>query len=494
MELFNTLTGRVETLAPSDGATFRMYACGPTVYDYGHIGNFRTFIHVDVLRRYLRQIGMPVRHVMNVTDVDDKIIRNASAAGVDIGAYSRKFEDAFFEDMDSLGLERPEVVPHATENIPEMVALIENLRDQDIAYQAEDGSWYFRIARFPEYGKLSKKDFAGIEDGARVDVDEYEKDAARDFALWKAVKTDANGVREHSWETSLGTGRPGWHIECSAMATKYLGDGFDLHAGGEDLMFPHHENEIAQSESASHTQFALHWMHVRFLLVEGHKMSKSEGNFYTLRDLLLKGHRASAIRFLLMSVPYRHQLNFTFDGLAESTSAVERLRTFAGRMRAVFPAGLDEELAAATAKALAGYDAALSNDLNTAEARAAIFDLVRAGNVAADSGTMRAENAKQILEVLQRFDGVFAVLEDRDAEITRAALEWAEGAGRINEASAELLATLSLTDAAIDALVAERTQAKKTRNFGRADAIRNELLEKGILLEDSKDGVRWKRK
>jgi len=494
MELFNTLSGRVETLTPSDGATFRMYACGPTVYDYGHIGNFRTFIHVDVLRRYLKQIGMPVRHVMNVTDVDDKIIRNASVAGVDIGVYSKKFEDAFFEDMDSLGLERPEVVPHATENIPEMVALIERLKAQDIAYQAEDGSWYFRIAKFPEYGKLSKKDFEGIEDGARVDVDEYEKDAARDFALWKAVKNDANGVREHSWDTTLGTGRPGWHIECSAMATKYLGDTFDLHAGGEDLMFPHHENEIAQSESASHTQFALHWMHVRFLLVEGKKMSKSEGNFYTLRDLLLKGHRASAIRFLLMSVPYRHQLNFTFDGLAESTSAVDRLRTFAGRMRGMFPAGLNEELAAATATALAGYDSALSNDLNTAEARATIFDLVRAGNVAADSGTMRAKNAAQILEVLQRFDGVFAVLEDRDDEISRVALEWAKKAGRIDEASAELVATMSLTDAAIDALVAERTMAKKTRSFGRADAIRNELLEKGILLEDSKDGVRWKRK
>jgi len=494
MELFNTLSGRVETLTPSDGATFRMYACGPTVYDYGHIGNFRTFIHVDVLRRYLKQLGMPVRHVMNVTDVDDKIIRNASVAGVDIGVYSKKFEDAFFEDMDSLGLERPEVVPHATENIPEMVALIERLKAQDIAYQAEDGSWYFRIAKFPEYGKLSKKDFEGIEDGARVDVDEYEKDAARDFALWKAVKNDANGVREHSWDTTLGTGRPGWHIECSAMATKYLGDTFDLHAGGEDLMFPHHENEIAQSESASHTQFALHWMHVRFLLVEGKKMSKSEGNFYTLRDLLLKGHRASAIRFLLMSVPYRHQLNFTFDGLAESTSAVDRLRTFAGRMRGMFPAGLNEELAAATATALAGYDSALSNDLNTAEARATIFDLVRAGNVAADSGTMRAKNAAQILEVLQRFDGVFAVLEDRDDEISRVALEWAKKAGRIDEASAELVATMSLTDAAIDALVAERTMAKKTRSFGRADAIRNELLEKGILLEDSKDGVRWKRK
>ncbi len=494
MELFNTLGGQVETLAPMDGKAIRMYACGPTVYDYGHIGNFRTFIHVDVLRRFLKQSGFAVQHVMNITDVDDKIIRNADAAKVAIEVYTKKFEDAFFEDMAALNVERPEAVPRATEHIPEMVALIERLHADDIAYQAEDGSWYFRIARFPDYGKLSKKDFDGIEDGARVDLDEHDKDATRDFALWKAVKTAPDGVREHAWETVLGAGRPGWHIECSAMATKFLGETFDLHAGGEDLMFPHHENEIAQSESASGKLFARHWMHVRFLLVEGRKMSKSEGNFYTLRDLLLKGHRASAIRFLLMSVPYRHQLNFTFDGLTESTHAVDRLRTFAQRMRSVFPAGLDPAMEQATAEALAGYDAALTNDLNTAEARAAIFDLVRAGNSAADAGTLLAENATQILGVLERFDGVFAVLEDRDAEITRAALEWAQAEGRIGEALPELLANLSLTDAAIDALVAERTHAKKTRNFARADAVRNELLAKGILLEDSKDGVRWKRK
>ena len=279
------------------------------------------------------------------------------------------------------------------------------------------------------------------------------------------------------------------------MAAKLLGDDFDLHAGGEDLMFPHHENEIAQSETATGKPFARHWMHVRFLLVEGRKMSKSEGNFYTLRDLLLKGYRASAIRFLLMSVPYRHQLNFTFDGLTESTNAVDRLRTFAQRMhKGGFAAGLDAEVARVTEEARAGYDAALSNDLNTAEARAAIFDLVRAANSAADAGTLLADNATAILEVLERFDGVFAVLVDRDADITRAALDWAEREGRIGEASPELVATLSLTDEAIDTLVTERTQAKKMRNFARADAVRNELLAKGILLEDSKDGVRWKRK
>jgi cysteinyl-tRNA synthetase len=490
MELFNTLGGKIETLASVGAPVLRMYCCGPTVYDYGHIGNFRTFLHVDVLRRFIRQQGMQVQHVMNVTDVDDKIIRNAAAAGQPIAEYTAKFERAFFEDSDALGIQRPEHVAHATSCIPEMVSLIERLAEKDIAYQTEDGSWYFRIARFPEYGKLSKKDFEGIEDGARVDVDEYEKDAARDFALWKACKPG-----EQHWTTALGCGRPGWHIECSAMATKFLGESFDLHAGGEDLMFPHHENEIAQSESANGHTFARHWMHVHFLLVEGRKMSKSEGNFYTLRDLLLKGYRASAIRFLLISVPYRHQMNFTFESLTESTNAVDRLRTFHKRMlKGGFPEGLNAAISAVTEKARQDYTAALASDLNTAEARAAIFDLVRTANSAADAGTLRAGNVAEILKVLELFDGVFAVLEDNDAAVTRAALAWAESEGRLKEVAPELLTNLALSDAEIDALVAERTQAKKTRNFARADAIRNELLAKGILIEDAKDGVRWKRK
>ncbi|HEU4981350.1 MAG TPA: cysteine--tRNA ligase [Acidobacteriaceae bacterium] len=490
IRLFNTLTGRIEELSPSDGKALRMYACGPTVYDYGHIGNFRTFLQVDVLRRFLKLEGITPKHVMNITDVDDKIIRNAAAAGVSISEYTQKYEKAFFEDLNALAVEKPEIIARATEHIPSMVALIEKLAAEDCAYKTEDGSWYFRIAKFPDYGKLSKKDFSGITDGARVDVDEYDKDSARDFALWKAPKPG-----ERKWETALGPGRPGWHIECSAMATEYLGDSFDLHAGGEDLMFPHHENEIAQSESASHKTFARHWFHVRFLLVEGRKMSKSEGNFYTLRDLLLKGHKASAIRMLLISVPYRQQLNFTFDGLAAETGAVERLRTFHERVRAVVPAEEeDAELAVETAKSRENFHGALANDLNTAEARAAIFDLVRAGNAAIDAGTVGRENAAAMLAVLKDFDSVFAVLEDRDAEWTRAALDWAEREGRLGEASAEVVAQSALSDDQIQALVDERTQAKRARNFARADQIRNDLAEKGILLEDSKDGVRWRRK
>jgi len=505
LELFNTLSGKIEPLYASDGERLRFYCCGPTVYDYGHIGNFRTFLHVDVLRRVIKLHGIGVHHVMNVTDVDDKIIRNAALAQKSIGDFSQKFEKAFFEDMASLNVEFPEQVARATENIPDMVSLIERLAAEDIAYKTDDGSWYFRISRFPAYGKLSGKDLEGIQDGARIDSDDYDKDSARDFALWKATKPG-----ETNWDTAIGPGRPGWHIECSAMAMKYLGDSFDLHAGGEDLMFPHHENEIAQSEalwidkpeSASHLPFARHWFHVRFLLVEGKKMSKSEGNFYTLRDLLLKGHRASAIRFLLLSVPYRQQLNFTFDALAAETSAVDRLRTFHQRIltgtwpEQLPPLALDPGPSLAETIRIGDekFTAALANDLNTAEARAAIFDVLRAVNSAADQSRLTKADADATLALLVKFDSIFAVLKDRDAELTRAALTWAESEGRLSEANAELVTALSFSDADIDALVAERTLAKKQRNFARADAIRNELLEKGILLEDSKDGVRWKRK
>ena len=490
LRLYNTLSGTIDELAPMDGKSLRMYACGPTVYDFGHIGNFRTFLQIDILRRTLKLLGIEVRHVMNITDVDDKIIRNAAAAGIPIADYTAPFEEAFLEDLEALHVERPEVLARATEHISRMVALIQKLDAAGAAYQTEDGSWYFRLAAFPEYGKLSKKDLSGIEDGARVDVDEYEKDSARDFALWKAAKPG-----ETSWETEIGRGRPGWHIECSAMAMEFLGESFDLHAGGEDLMFPHHENEIAQSETATHKPFARHWMHVRFLLVDGRKMSKSEGNFYTLRDLLLKGYKASAIRLALVSVPYGHQLNFTFDGLIEATNAIERLRTFYQRLTSAnFATGSNPALQAAAEKAKASYIEALSNDLNTADARAPIFDLVRAANTAIDQGKLFASDRDAILSVLGAFEAVFDVMEDRDAEPTRRAVEWAEKAGRMADVAPELLARQSLTDEAIDALVAERSQAKKQRNFARADQIRNELAEKGIVIEDSKDGVRWKRK
>jgi len=490
LRLFNTLSGQIDELVPADGEALRMYACGPTVYDYGHIGNFRTFLQIDVLRRFLRLTGVRVRHVMNITDVDDKIIRNSAAAGIPISEYTPKYVEAFFEDLGALRVERPEQIARATEHIPQMVELIQKLAAAGAAYKTDDGSWYFRLAAFPEYGKLSKKDLSGMEDGARVDVDEYEKDSARDFALWKAAKPG-----ETSWDTPIGRGRPGWHIECSAMSMEYLGESFDLHAGGEDLMFPHHENEIAQSESVTHKPFARHWMHVRFLLVDGKKMAKSEGNFYTLRDLLLKGYKASAIRLALISVPYRHQLNFTFDSLTEASAAIDRLRTFHERVTTgTLAAGENDEIQLAVKKARVEYMAALANDLNTAEARAPIFDLLRVSNTAIDQGRFFAGDRDVVLHVLGDFDAVFDVIEDRDEEPTRRAVEWAEKSGRRADIAPELLARQGFTDEAIKALVAERTQAKKRRDFTRADQIRKELAEKGIILEDSKDGVRWKRK
>ncbi len=490
LRLFNTLTGQFDPLEPADGIALRMYACGPTVYDYGHIGNFRTFLQIDVLRRFLLLSGMQIRHVMNITDVDDKIIRNSIEAGIPIGEYTAGYVKAFFEDMEALGIERPEQIVRATEHIPQMVKLVEKLAASGAAYRTDDGSWYFRLKAFPEYGKLSKKDLSGMEDGARVDVDEYEKDSARDFALWKAPKPG-----ETSWDTAIGRGRPGWHIECSTMAMEYLGESLDLHAGGEDLMFPHHENEIAQSETATQKTFARHWMHVRFLLVDGRKMSKSEGNFYTPRDLLLKGYKASAIRLALIAVPYRRQFNFTFDSLTDATNAIDRLRTFHSRLSSGrFATGENSAMQEAAKKAQEDFMAALNDDLNTADALAPVFDLVRAGNTAIDQGQFFTGDRDAILQVLEDFDAVFDVIKDRDAEVTKRALKWATETGRMAEVAVELVAAQTLTDEAIEALVVERSAAKKARDFARADRIRNELQEKGVVIEDSKDSVRWKRK
>jgi cysteinyl-tRNA synthetase len=487
LRLYNTLSGKVEEFTPAADNTVRMYACGPTVYDYGHIGNFRTFVAVDILRRFLRQSGHKLQHVMNITDVDDKIIRNAARDKKTVQEYTRKYEDAFLEDMDSLNLERPERTVRATEHIQEMAEFIAALEKKGIAYRTDEGSYYFRIAKFPEYGKLSKKDFAGMEVGARVDVDEYEKDNARDFALWKAPKEG-----EAFWESPIAPGRPGWHIECSVMAMKYLGESLDLHAGGEDLTFPHHENEIAQSESLTGKIFARHWMHVRFLLVEGEKMSKSLGNFYTLRDLLVKGHKASSIRFLLTSVPYRKQLNFTFAGLEQGAKSVERLRTFDWRMRmSQLPAGTNPMAQEAAATAKQEMRAGLEDDLNTARASAAIFDMVREANTLADRNELREGDKAPLLEALQQFDEIFAVLKDDDAEKTKSAMEWARAHGKATQAASP---GGELSDDEINRLIEERNAAKKARDFARSDAIRKQLADSGILVEDNKDGTRWKRK
>jgi cysteinyl-tRNA synthetase len=490
LRLYNTLSGKIEEFHPLQNNEVRMYACGPTVYDYGHIGNFRTFVAVDILRRFLRQSGFAVRHVMNITDVDDKIIRNSAQEGLSVKDYTAKYEKAFLEDSSTLNIEQP-ILARATEHIEEMARFIAELVKKGCAYRTDDGSYYFRIASFPGYGKLSKKDFAGMEDGARVDVDEYEKDNARDFALWKAPKPG-----EASWESSIGPGRPGWHIECSAMSMQELGETFDLHAGGEDLIFPHHENEIAQSESLTGKLFVHFWFHARFLLVEGEKMSKSVGNFFTLRDLALKGYKPSSIRLLLASVPYRHQLNFTFDGLKQMASNVDKLRNFQLRLKTgQFPSGAaDSTLARETVERMT---AALEDDLNTAQAQAAIFEMVRKANVAIDSGQMKKEDVAPLLATLDKFDEIFAVLRDDDAPKMKSILEWAKAEGREKDISQELLEAVgaqSLPDAEIERKIAEMESARKARNFQASDAIRAELTSAGVLVEISKDGVRWRRK
>src|SRR5437667_9238380 len=428
LRLYNTLSGKVEQFQPIRNNEVGMYACGPTVYDYGHIGNFRTFVAVDVLRRFLRQSGYAVRHVMNITDVDDKIIHNAAYAGVSVQQYTARYEKAFLEDAAALNIEQP-ILVRATEHVPEMAQFVADLQKKSFAYRAVDGCYYFRIAKFPGYGKLSKKDFAGMEDGARVDVDDYDKDDARDFALWKAPKPG-----EASWETPIGRGRPGWHIECSVMSMQQLGETFDLHAGGEDLIFPHHENEIAQSESMTGKPFVRFWFHARFLLVEGEKMSKSLGNFFTLRDLVLKGHKPSSIRYLLSSVPYRNQLNFTFDGLKQAATSVERLRNFRLRLTSAnFPPGASESMAQLVRETIERMKSALEDDLNTAQAQAAIFEMVRKANAAIDSGEIRTDDAAQLLAALEKFDEIFAVLKDDDVAKMNSILDWARAEAREKE-------------------------------------------------------------
>jgi cysteinyl-tRNA synthetase len=476
IQLHNTLAGKVEKFMPQKAGEVRMYTCGPTVYDYAHIGNYRTFVFQDILRRFLKLRGFKLNHVMNLTDVDDRIIANAAAAGKSIRDYTEKFVQAFFDDCKSLSIEAPEHWIRATDHIDDMVKLIERLEQKTFTYPSE-GSIYYRITKFPDYGKLSKIDLTGIQAGARVDNDRYEKESARDFALWKAPKPG-----EHFWETRIGPGRPGWHIECSAMAMKYLGDTLDIHTGGIDLAFPHHENEIAQSEAATGKPFVRYWLHAEHLLVEGEKMSKSLGNFYTLRDLFAKGYKPSALRFALVSVPYRKQLNFTFDGLQQATSSVERLRNFADRLKqGKSPAGKQKGMAARIAKAADEFDAGLSEDLNTARALAAVFDLVREANIAMDRGEFRQGDVAAAQEFLAAFDKVFAVMEDDDGEKLRA----------LGYGSAES----GPGDAEIDSLVAERNAAKKKRDFVTADRIRKELADRGIIIEDAKDGtVRWKRK
>jgi len=460
VRLYNTMSRRVEELVPVRPGEVGLYCCGPTVYDYAHIGNLRKYVCDDLLRRTLEHAGYAVRHVMNVTDIDDKIIK-AAPGGIDaIRRHTTPFREAFFEDTATLSILRPHVVCAATEHIDAMAALVAKLVESGHAYESE-GSYYFRIAAYPEYGRLARLDTAGMMAGARVDVDEYEKGDVRDFALWKAARPD-----EPVWDTPIGPGRPGWHIECSAMSMEYLGEEFDIHTGGVDNMFPHHENEIAQS-CATGAGFVRVWLHHEHLLVEGRKMAKSLGNFFTLRDLLSKGHDPRGIRYLYLSHHNRSQLNFTFDGLAAAERTVDGLVQFMDRLEDALPS-LEPggtALSDRVAEARQEFFDALYDDLQAPQALARLHDMVRDVNASLAEGSARAGDVESARAALVDFDSVLGVLAHERASL----------------------------DADVERLIAERQEARARRDFARSDAIRDELLAQGIVLEDTPAGVRWRK-
>ena len=470
LRLYNTLTRQEEPFSPSQDGTVRMYACGPTVYARAHIGNFRTYVCVDVLRRTLKHLcGYTMREAINYTDVDDKTIAGAQKAGIPLRAYTDQWIRAFREDIEQLGIEVPEETPRATDeaNLRAMGDLIAALGRNGHTY-SRDGSTYFKIATLPDYGKLARLDHEGMKSGVSVDVDEYTKDDVRDFVLWKATKPG-----EPTWDVGAGPGRPGWHLECSAMALRLLGEPpIDIHAGGIDLIFPHHENEIAQSEGATRRPFSRFWVHIEHLFVENEKMSKSLGNVYTLPDVLARGHRASALRYLLLSSHYRKQLNFTWAGMEQAEESLRRIVDCLARLETVSSTDGSPDVEASIDQARAAFAAALLDDLNTAAGLAAIFDLVRYLNAAIDSKTISRENADAARRAIDEFDCVLGVVTLRRAEDAQPPVP-------IDE---------------IERLIDERTAARARRDFAAADGIRNALAERGILLEDNPGGTRWKRK
>ncbi len=461
LRLHNTLGQTVQALETVQNNSVGMYSCGPTVYDYVHIGNFRTFVFQDLLRRYIRYKGFHLTHVMNVTDVDDKIIQSARLAGLSIKDYTTRYAEAFFQDMEALRIQKPEIISYATDHIQDMVELIVKLRENGYTYESA-GSNYYRIGRFSSYGKLSNLNLSEIPAEGRVDADEYTKENPRDFVLWKAKKP-----HEAYWESPLGAGRPGWHIECSAMSMKYLGATFDLHCGGVDLIFPHHENEIAQSEAATGKPFVRHWIHSAHLIVDGEKMSKSKGNFYTLRQLLDGGHSPSAIRYLLQSIHYRKQLNFTLEGLGQAQSGLQRIGDFLQRVREV-PASRPEnpDFREGIAQARIDFETGMDDDLNTSAGLAALFQVIREGNVYLERGEVGAANRDQVLRLFADANEIFGVFP---------------------------LEEQKLQDREIAQLIQERSETRRSRNYQRADQIRDRLAALGVVLEDTKEGTRWKR-
>jgi len=456
------MSRKKENFQPLQTGTVRMYTCGPTVYNFAHIGNFRAYIFEDLLRRFLKFKGYQVTQVMNITDVDDKIIRDANKTGKSIREFTKSYQDAFFEDLDTLGIERAEVYPAATDHIPEMVSLIKSILDKGIAYRTDDGSIYFRVSDYPAYGKLAHLNIAEMQQGTRIQSDEYEKEEIRDFALWKGWKEEDGPV---FWETEIGKGRPGWHIECSAMSSKYLGNHFDIHTGGVDNIFPHHENEIAQSEAANGEKFVNYWLHCEHLMVEGDKMSKSAGNFYRLRELLDKGIDATAIRYVLLSTHYRQKLNFTFDKVEVAAKSITRLRDFKKSLL-VSTTDNSQEISKITDRYLNDFEATLDDDLNISGALGSVFSCIHEINTYRETHSLTKEDVQVIFGYLNRIDSVLNVLEEPENQLT------------IEEQT----------------LIDTRQQARKDRNWAEADRIRDELLNRGIILEDTTQGTTWKRK
>ncbi len=460
---FNTLTRSKERFVPLEEGKVRIYTCGPTVYDFAHIGNFRTFVFQDLLRRWLEYRRFKVIQVMNITDVDDKTIKGARKKNVPLREYTNYYLKAFFEDIKALNIERAEYYPRATKHIAEMVELIKRLMEKGYAYRGEDGSIYYDISKFKDYGKLSKLKIEELKPGARVKVDEYGKEEARDFALWKAWDEEDGEV---FWETEIGKGRPGWHIECSTMAMKYLGETIDIHSGGVDLIFPHHENEIAQSEAATGKPFARYWLHSEHLLVEGKRMAKRYGNFYTLRDLMAKGYDPMAIRYLLMSTHYRQQLNFTFEGLEAAKGAVDRLRTFVRRLLEADGEGCGEKIKSLMVEVQRRFEEAMDDDLNINVALAALFDFVRDVNKLMDENKLSKQEADEIYNLMMRFDKVLGVIGEVKAE--------------------------EKLPPEVEELIKKREEARKAKDWATADKIRNQLKAMGIILEDTPQGVKWR--
>jgi cysteinyl-tRNA synthetase len=463
VHFYNTLTRRKEKFRPLQQGTVRMYTCGPTVWDFAHIGNFRSFVFEDLLRRWLKYRGFNAIQVMNITDVDDRTIAASKKQGIPLSEHTKQYLKAFFEDMAALNIERAEHYPRATENIPEMVALIKKLMEKKYAYKGEDGSIYYDISKFKNYGELSKFKVDQLEAGARVKVDEYDKAEARDFALWKAWTEDDGDV---FWETEIGKGRPGWHIECSAMSMKYLGETLDIHTGGVDNMFPHHENEIAQSEAATGKKFVNYWLHCEHLLVEGKRMGKRFGNYYTLRDLMKMGHEPAAVRYMLLSTHYRQQFNFTFEGLKAAKNAIDRLRNFMRRLSDADGQSSEGKVKQLVDQVQRDFCTFMDDDLNVSQALATVFEFVREVNNLVDAGRINKGEARDVSDLMRGFDGVLGFIGE------------AKNEKKLSEEAEEL--------------ILKREEARKNKDWETADEIRKQLRSIGVIVEDTTQGVKWR--